>query len=237
MKNYIISQLRRLSSVPGKEQTWISSKLTDYQLYSIYQRLANNETARSIASDVRDKWNINTNSSLHSIAQGILTFKKRIAHLLVNLPKPEGNTSTDFLPDTPEDLTSLERLELKAKQYETRIEKIMSNEKATGQFYPYLSRDFQALASLRKAILKQRDWELKHPDPLIAINDERRKQLMERRFNLLLDMLVPEGQERIVKASERFLEAVEKHAVAMRFNEKTGKYQRIPDNEIDQEED
>jgi hypothetical protein len=156
--------------------------------------------------------------------------------LLLKLPKPEANDTNLSLPESLENLTSLERLERKARQYEERIEKIMQDEITTGKFYPYLSRDVQALAALRKAIIKERDWQNKNPDPLIAINDEKRRQVMERRFGLFMDTLGPEGQKRIVAASERFLEAVEKHAVNMRFNEKTGKYQRIPDQDSDQEE-
>jgi hypothetical protein len=235
MKYYIIKELRKLSFVPGREKTWIS-KLADDQLYSIYQRLANGETARSIATSIKEQWGINPHSSTHAIGQGVLTFKKRISHMLLNLPKPEGDYSSLFVPESLENLTSLERLEIKARQFEERITKIMENEKQTGKFYPYLSRDIQAMASLRKAIIKERDWQNKHPDPLIAINDEKRRQVMERRFGLFMDTLGPEGQARIVNASERFLEAVEKRAVNMRFNEKTGKYQRIPDEELNQEE-
>jgi len=236
MKNYIIQQLRKLSCVPGKEPTWIS-KLADEQLYQLYLKITGGETARSIAAYVQDQWGTNPNSSLHSIAQGILTFKKRIGPLLMSLPKPEVSDTNLSLPESLENLTSLERLEIKAKQFEERITKIMENEKQTGKFYPYLSRDIQALAALRKAIIKERDWQNKNPDPLIAINDEKRRQVIERRFGLFMDTLGPEGQARIVKASERFLEAVEKRAVNMRFNEKTGKYQRIPDEELDQDED
>jgi hypothetical protein len=235
MKDYITKELRRLSFVPGKEKTWIS-QLTDDQLYEIYQRLANGETARSIATSIKEQWGINPDASAHSVGQAILTFKKRITHLLLNLPKPDANNVNHSLPDSSEHLTSLERLEAKARQYEDRIEKIMANEKATGQFYPYLSRDFQALASLRKAILKQKDWETKHPDPLVAINDAKRTQTMTRQFNILMDTLGEEGQKRIVEASQRFLAAVEKHAISMEINPETGMLQRVSEEEINQEE-
>ena len=43
---------------------------------------------------------------------------------------------------------------------------MIAEERETGIKYPYLKRDLQALATLRKAILKQKEWESTHADPL-----------------------------------------------------------------------
>ena len=81
MKNFIINELRKCSTIPGKQKTWVS-ELSDEQLYQLYKRLLNGENAKSIARYVQKSWNVKPNSTVHSVSQGILKFRKRISLLL-----------------------------------------------------------------------------------------------------------------------------------------------------------
>jgi len=56
-----------------------------------------------------------------------------------------------------EEDSALETMENIAQQYEARIKRMIAEERETGVKYPFINRDLQALASLRKAILKQKE--------------------------------------------------------------------------------
>ena len=121
MKRNIIEHLRRFSSVPGKEKTWVS-ELNDNQLFELFLKLKNGENARSIARHAQTVWKVARKSSIHSVSQGILKFKQRISHLLL-FP---SSVSTDEVPSSnfpcdPEEDSTLEIMENIARQYEARI--------------------------------------------------------------------------------------------------------------------
>ena len=82
MKRDIIEHLRRFSGVPGKERTWVS-ELDDNQLFELYLKIRNGESARGIARYVQKVWKVGCKASIHSVSQGILKFKQRISHLLL----------------------------------------------------------------------------------------------------------------------------------------------------------
>jgi hypothetical protein len=170
LKKYIIEQLRKFSYIPGKEKTLIS-KLEDEQLFNLYLMLRSGATSRSIASVLQKTLNKGEGSSIHSIAQGITTFKKRIAHLLVEVPVTPDLTT---IPQQINEGDFLKRMEAIADKCEERIKRIMEQEASTGIRYPYLNRDIQTLASLRKSILKLKEWELKYRDPLRELAEKER---------------------------------------------------------------
>jgi hypothetical protein len=116
-------------------------------------------------------------------------------------------------PFGPEEDSALETMENIVRQYEAQIKRMIAEEKETGVKYPYLYRDLQALANLRKAILKQKDWEATHEDPLNRKRYERMKQRMERRFNGLIKNIGKDGQDRLIRAAHRFLELAEQKAL------------------------
>ena len=214
MKKDITNQLRRFASVPGKERTWVSD-LTDDQLYELFLRLRSGESSASIARRAQEGWKVSPRSSAHSVSQGILKFKQRIAHLLLLSSQPSpGAVSTLDLPLGLEE-DALETLETIAQQYEARIQRMIAEEKETGVRYPHINRDLQALASLRKAILKQKEWDSTHDDPLKRKEYERMEKRMDRRFKGLLEYLGDDGQDRLIQSMDKFLELVEKEALPM----------------------
>lgn len=79
----------------------------------------------------------------------------------------------------------------------------------------FINRDLQVLASLRKAILKQREWEATHEDPLNRKRRERVEQSIDRRLNALMENIGEDGQDRLIRAANRFLELAEQKAIAM----------------------
>jgi len=213
-KKQFIEQLRKLSRIGNKERTWISD-LSDERIYEIRSRLLNGESARDIARHVQQVWQINPSSSIHSIAQGITKFRRRISHLLIMSP-PTANATCDIDPDrelvSENASTRMERMALEA---ESRIKSIMAEEKQTGIKYAFLHRDIQALTNLRKSVLKQREWEFQHADLIQAENRKNIEKNIKDKFDRLLVTLGDDGQERIINMTTRFLEEIDKLAVPM----------------------
>jgi len=209
----ITDQLRKCSLVSGKQRTWIS-ELTDAKLYNLYLHLRSGEGSRSIAPHVMT-WKLGL-TSIHSIAQGISKFKKRIAHLLVLPNHHEDSVENMSLPPTADGETPLDRMERLAMQLENRIKQMMEEERATGIKYPYINKDVQALASLRKAIVKQRDWEMRHGDPMTGKQYEVVKKRIEKRFDGFMNSFNENSHLRLIAMTDRFLELAEKEALIMR---------------------
>jgi hypothetical protein len=117
------------------------------------------------------------------------------------------------LPESDEEST-LEAMENIARQYEARIKRMIAEEKERGVTFPYINRDLQALANLRKAILKQKEWDSTHEDPHNQKRFESMQKTIDRRFKNMMDTLGEDGQERLlIRAANRFLELVDQHAV------------------------
>jgi hypothetical protein len=135
MREYILQQLRHRSCVRGKQRIWVSD-LTDEQLYELYLRLRSGENAKTIARYIREAWGINPEATVHSISQGVLKFKKRIAHLLITPTAEEGDSypgphSRDFNPeDTLESLDYITRIQ------RDRIIAMIEMEKESGVKHP-----------------------------------------------------------------------------------------------------
>ena len=105
---------------------------------------------------------------------------------------------------------------------------MIAEEKETGVKYPFINRDLQALASFRKAILKQKEWEATHEEPLNRRRYQKMAQRIDRRFNNLMESLGTEGQSRMIEGADRFLQLVEERAVTMHEKE-DGTYNLIKD--------
>lgn len=229
VNKHIIENLRRFCTIPGKEKTWIS-ELNDDRLFELYLKIKNGESARGIARHVKTVWRIGRQSSIHSISQGILKFRQRISHLLLfpSSATEEGNASV--LPPGCEEDSPLQIMEDIARQYEARIKRMIAEERESGVKYPYINRDLQALASLRKGILKQREWEGTHGDALNRKRYERMTQTMDGRFKGFLERVGENGQDRLIRAANRFLELVEQKALTMHKKE-DGTYTMIKSEE------
>ena len=94
---------------------------------------------------------------------------------------------------------------------------------------PHLNRDIQALASLKKSILKQREWELQHGDLIRSEHEINMEKNIKKRFNKLLDYLGDDGQKRLICMTNQFLEMAEKIAVPGEINAE-GKLVLVDDN-------
>ena len=215
MRKNVTEQLRGFASVPGKQKTWISG-LNDDQLYQIFLKLRSGENAASIARYAQDTWKVSPDSSSHSVSQGILKFKQRIGHLLLVVPPPgpDGMSTLDS-PLGWEEGSALERMENIAKHYETRIKQMIAEEKETGVKYPFINRDVQALAGLRKAILKQRDWDSSHIDPQKEKGYQEINKRIERRFNNLMGIFDEHRPDQFIRAADRFLQMCEEKCLTM----------------------
>jgi hypothetical protein len=212
MREYILQQLRERSCVRGKQRTWIS-ELTDEQHYDLFLRLRNGENAKSIARMIQTAWGVNPESSSHSVSQGILKFKKRIAHLLIS-PTIEGqNICPGPLNECLDAENTLESLDYIASLHRKRIKTMLEEERRTGVKFPYLNRDLQALAALEKVIFKQKTFEMFYDDPVKRKKLERLKMKMEAKFGAWMDQLGEDGRMKMVNALGKFLEYAEQHSV------------------------
>jgi len=207
-----LQQLRERSCVRGKQRTWIS-ELTDEQHYDLFLRLRNGENAKSIARMIQTAWGVNPESSSHSVSQGILKFKKRIAHLLIS-PTIEGqNICPGPLNECLDAENTLESLDYIASLHRKRIKTMLEEERRTGVKFPYLNRDLQALAALEKVIFKQKTFEMFYDDPVKRKKLERLKMKMEAKFGAWMDQLGEDGRMKMVNALGKFLEYAEQHSV------------------------
>jgi hypothetical protein len=130
MKDHFIKKLRECSFVKNSMQTWVS-ELNDDQLYELFLRLRNEESAKSIASRVQKVWGIHPTSTIHSLSQRVLKFKRRIAHLLLTSP-PSAEDDGYFPADAYDGLGTLEELEKIAQLQRKRIKRMMLEEKEMG---------------------------------------------------------------------------------------------------------
>jgi hypothetical protein len=100
---------------------------------------------------------------------------------------PTANATCDIDPDqelvSENASTRMERMALEA---ESRIKSIMAEEKQTGIKYAFLHRDIQALTSLRKSVLKHKEWELQHADLIQAENRKNIEKNIKDKFDRLL---------------------------------------------------
>jgi hypothetical protein len=151
----------------------------------------------------------------HSFRAGItvLKFKRRITHLLINPAVIETLPSFEGSLTGKSDRTPADELEEIAEQQEKRIKRIIKEEQETGIKYPFLNREFQGLAALRKAIIKQREYEQKHGAEIKARKDKEMEKVIKKKFDKLLPK-IGDG-ERLISAMNRFLEMATKEAVIM----------------------
>jgi hypothetical protein len=218
MKKQIIKQLRSLSRVDNKEKTWIS-ELSDDQLYNIYSKLRCGESLQAIAKHMKQVWKIKPSSSIHSLAQGIGKFQRRIFHLLMQSPNTSNDTNYSCFQNKLYNESTLMRMERIARDLEARINRMITEEKNTGVIYPHLNRDVQALANLRKSILKQKDWEMHNRDSIQEEQDKQMEELIKSRFDNMVNRLGDDGCERLAQMLHTFLERAEKLAIPMEYND------------------
>lgn len=213
MKTYIIEQLKKNASVRGKQKTWVS-ELSDDQIYELFLRLRKDEAAKSIARYIQKAWKVNPGSSAHSISQGVLKYKKRIAHLLLD---PPSEKTLDVTPNDENDayLDHIEGMERIARLQLNRIRQMVAEEEETGIKQTSMSRDIHALTALIKAITKAKEWEMVHggADPVKLRRIEKKKQRINSGFGALMQSVGEDGMDRMTKAMGIFLELAEEHAV------------------------
>lgn len=211
MREHILQQLRERSFVHGKQRTWIS-ELTDEQRYDLFLRLRNGETAKSIARFIQNDWGVNTETTVHSISQGILKFKKRIAHLLETPTNEEKDSCSGPVTGDSAPLGALESLENIANLSRARIQAMLAEEERTGIRRPYLNRDLQALAALEKVLMKVRVFNLYHDDPVKLRRMAGIKRDIGEKFGAVMDQIGEDGKTKISAALQRFLELAKENA-------------------------
>jgi hypothetical protein len=126
---------------------------------------------------------------MHSVSQGVLKFKKRIAHLLITPTTKEGDSSLGphNCGFNPED--TLASLGYIARIQRDRIISMIESEKESGVKHPYLNRDLQALATLQKVILKQKAFEMLHDDPLKQKRWAQRERGVQKKFGAFMKQI------------------------------------------------
>jgi GTP cyclohydrolase I len=84
--------------------------------------------------------------------------------------------------------------------------------------YPHLFKDLQGLASLRKMIIKQREWELKHANAITTKKEERIGRDIKKKFDKFLTNLGEDQRNKMLLATKRFLELMEQKAIVMEID-------------------
>jgi hypothetical protein len=217
-KKELIKELRGCSTVSGKQRTWVSD-LKDDHLYKLFCMIKRGQTAKSIAKSIQQLWKIKPNSTVHSISQGILKFKKRVNHLLTSSVEKKETDFNFGSSKMSSPLKSLQKNEKIASDLRSRIEKMIKEERELGIAYPNLSKDVQSLTAFEKVIIKQRETLIRHhdKDPLERLQKEHKEHEIQERFNLLMDELVPtkDDRDKMVKAIDRMIELGEEDALTV----------------------
>jgi len=219
-----IHEIRECSKIKGKQETWIS-ELNDEQLEKLFNMVKKNISAKSIARNIQRDWKIKATSSVHSLSQGILKFKKRVAHLpLWNQAgvSTENESKYEQIELTPS-LNSLLKNEEIVHRLRDRINFLMDEERRSGIPNPHISKDVQALTAFEKLVVKQKEYVIKHnnTDPAVILTQERREKHFDNIFNNVLDTYLPTeaSRNRMIKVSEKFLELAEKEAMTLSLND------------------
>ena len=201
--------------------------MSDKRLFELFQRLRNEESAKSIAARIQKTWGINPNSTVHSISQGILKFKKRIAHLILTVSSPATGNSIPDNSDTINRLDALEGMERVALLQRERIERMMLEERDLGIKHSNLSRDLQSLATLPKIIMYQKEFDIKHEndDPVKRRKLEQLEQNIAKDFDRFIKEIIPtkEDKEKVMKATSRFIELIDERSVKIDLETPIGK--------------
>ena len=216
MREYIIKQLRECASVRNKQKTWIS-ELTDDQRYEIFLRLRGNHPAKQIARYVQNKWELLPDSTPHSVSQGILKFKRRIAHLLLH-PPPEDTSVTNFTGrEDSGSLEGLEAIEHITQLQLKRIRRMVAEEEETGVKHNSLSKEIHALSALLKSLTKVKEWEIAHEgvDPSKRYKEKRERERLQQTWSSFVDEFGPEGRHKMIEAANTLLEEVKKDAITV----------------------
>jgi len=157
MSENMIKQLREASYVKGKQRTWVS-ELNDNQLYELFLRLRNGENAKSIARHIKKSCKAMRDSTIHSISKGVLKFKNRIEHLLVQ-ESPGGEDAAIQQPENIGHLNGIERLEYLADRQLKRILAMMKEEEKAKIRNVNISREIDSLTAFQKAVAKAKEVE------------------------------------------------------------------------------
>lgn len=222
MKKHLVSEIRKLSQVKGKMRPWIAD-LTDEQLYEIFLKLRNGEPAKAIARSVKQSWGVLPQSSIHSISQGLLKFRRRISHLLLSPP-------VIGIPDEIEPKDALENMEEISQLQQERIMAMLREEKELGVRFANIARDIKALTTLRKAIIKEKDFMMMHQgfNPTSQRKLERRKETIDTRFKSL--MATGDVGNNFIEAADLLLERFEKETLTLQTDE-YGKHKLVKSDE------
>jgi hypothetical protein len=212
MRDYILKQLRDRSCVKGKQRTWVSD-LSDDQLYELFLRLRSGENAKTIARYIREAWGINPETTVHSISQGVLKFKKRIAHLLITPTAGKGDVYPEHFTGDSAPESTLDALDEIATLQRNRIKDMLAEEKKTGIRYPHLSRDLAALTMLEKQLLKAKAFELYRGDPVKRRKLEKMEGKIQHKFGQWMQQTPEEDRLKMANVLQKFLEWADKIAI------------------------
>jgi len=195
------------------------SELSDDQLYGLFLRIRNHESAKSIGQYIQKAWGVNPKSTVHSISQGVLKFKKRIAHLILSPSPTDEHIPGEFEYDKIERMGSLEEMERIAELQRARIQLMMEEERRLGVKHGTMSRNLQALATLTKVNMSLKEFKILHEsdDPIILRRLKRKKQALQRRWDRTLTRVMPtkEDREKVIEATNRFIEMIDERSVKL----------------------
>ncbi|MHB8109997.1 MAG: hypothetical protein ACYDHW_08190 [Syntrophorhabdaceae bacterium] len=231
-KTQLVKTLRDLSTIEKKQRTWIS-ECSDDQLYQIFLLLRSGRSSRSIAIHIKEKWKMRPEANIHSLAQGISKFGKRVEALLgTSLVNDESTHSKSATDEANDSLLGLERLVNTQRQ---RIEIMMEEEKKLGIKNLSLSKDIMALASLTKTLIKQKEFIVRNGlDPAEERSKELRSLRIDKNFNAWMTNTDQESQQRMIDVFDRFLGAIAADTIPVTIvnDEITGEVHYVVDYKI-----
>lgn len=215
MTKYLIETIRTCLRVPGKQEPAVN-KLTDEQLFEVFNRLRKGQNPNEIGRYVQRAWGFMKDRSSHTVGQSIRLLQKRISHLILETPQAEIPPTGPLAVVTvsPKGLRGHQRL---YDEMLDRTLKLLEEERTTGIPYRELAKDALAVSSLSKSLLKLKEFELTKIDPVEISKRQRQELEIKRRFDQMIAGS-KDGGETLVKVGQEFLKLCEEDAVPLKEN-------------------
>jgi len=222
LKLHIVSEITRLAkSSRGRDLSLLH--LTDDCLHQVYQQMNAGVSNRSIARMLQTKYGISR--SENALQQSLSALRKRIAPLLSikenGLPSKPIRPPSELSSMDPED--SLVTVDEILKAYGNSIEMMAKAAECNdGMLTEDLSKHVKAYSTLLG--IRHRLQSARKQEPSSQSREDLER---ERKSKLALEKYIGNDGNRMLRAADNFLKAIEEKCVALEQDPETGEYREV----------
>jgi hypothetical protein len=221
-RTIIVGEIRKLGkSNRGKELGLL--QLSDDGLYEVYLQLKAGVSNRSIARMLQSRYGVTR--SENSIQQAVSLLAKRIGPILNN-PCVELPAVTVTAPPELSNMSTDEAIDLLEEIMIPYGKSIKHRVVAGARHDGYLTEDVSKHVKAYAALVATRE-RLQRTQKRSPSNHFMEHTEMDRRSRLILDKYVGDDGEKMARAADKLIKALEEKCVKMELDPETGKYKPI----------